>query len=173
MWPLIWQGSFEKGGHTVLYSGLRQIPAIIQHALKSDATIVFARANQQVYWLVRMVTLLCKNVWIVCVQKPEAAFRQLNDQHPLKCSYLTIIESDVADIKLSEGKVKQKIGVGINAEKFAPVSAEQARRLKQKYGFDPEKTACYPRRALFQRQRPGRSDSFAGCAAHGGGQRYV
>ncbi len=131
--------SFEKGGHTVLYSGLRQIPAIIQHALKSDATIVFARANQQVYWLVRMVTLLCKNVWIVCVQKPEAAFRQLNDQHPLKCSYLTIIESDVADIKLSEGKVKQKIGVGINAEKFAPVSAEQARRLKQKYGFDPEK----------------------------------
>lgn len=45
----------------------------------------------------------------------------------------------MADIKLSEGKVKQKIGVGINAEKFAPVSAEQARRLKQKYGFDPEK----------------------------------
>lgn len=131
--------AFEKIGHTVLYSGLRQISAIIQHSLKSDVTIVFARANKQVYWLVRMVTLLCKNAWVVCVQKPEAEFEQLNNQHPLKCSYLTIIESDVAEIKLSRNKVKQKIGVGISAEKFAPVSGEQARRLKQKYGFDPEK----------------------------------
>lgn len=131
--------SFEKNGHTVLYSGLKQLPQIICNSLRCDATIVFARANKLVYWLTRMVTMLCKNVWIVCVQKPESAFQELHAQHPLKCSYLTITEADVADIVLAKGMVKKKIGVGIKADKFAPVSSEKARLLKQKFGFDPEK----------------------------------
>lgn len=131
--------SFEKEGHTVLYSGLKQIPAIIRNSVKSDVTIVFARANKLVYWLTRMVTMLCKNTWIVCVQKPEQSFQMLNGKHPLKCSYLTLTDADVADITLAIGKVKRKIGVGIKEEKFAPVSSEKARQLKQKYGLDPEK----------------------------------
>lgn len=131
--------SFEQDGHTVLYSGLKQIPAIIQNSVKSDVTIIFARANKLVYWLTKLVTMLCKNVWIVCVQKPEAAFQTLNAKHPLKCSYLTITEADVADIILAKGKVKRKIGVGIQTNKFTPVTSEKSSQLKKKYGFDPEK----------------------------------
>ena len=131
--------SFEKQGHTVLNSALKQFPAIIRHSLKSDVTIIFARANKLVYWLTRMVTMLCKNVWIVCVQKPEQSFQIVNTNHPLKCNYLTLIDADVADITLAKGKVKRKIGVGIKEEKFAPVSPEKSRQLKLKYGFDPEK----------------------------------
>ncbi len=131
--------SFESKGHTVLYSGLKQIPAIIWNSVKSDVTIIFARANKLVYWLTRMVTMLCKNVWIVCVQKPEPSFRILNIKHPLKCNYLTITDSDVADIVLAKGRVKRKMDVGIKEDKFAPVSSEKAYLLKQKYGLDPEK----------------------------------
>ena len=43
------------------------------------------------------------------------------------------------DVKVVSGCRKKLFSVGIKADKFAPVSAEQQKKLKQKYGFDPSK----------------------------------
>lgn len=131
-------GEFEKE-NTVLYSGLKQIPQIVLNSTRADVTMIFARANKLVYSLASMVTKLCKNTWIVLVQKPDADFMEKNNRRPLKCSYLSIIESDMRDVKIVSGRKKKLFSVGVKADKFAPVSAEQQKKLKQMYGFDPSK----------------------------------
>ena len=129
---------FEKD-NTVLYSGLKQIPQIVLNSRRADATMIFARANKLVYSLASIVTKMCRNTWIVLVQKPDSDFMARNNKHPLKCSYLSITEGDMKDVKVVSGCKKKLFSVGIKAEKFAPVSAEQRKMLKQKYGFDPSK----------------------------------
>lgn len=129
---------FQKE-NTVLYSGLKQIPQIIFKSKRADVTMIFARANKLVYSLAMIVTKMCKNVWIVLVQRPDAEFMEKNNKHPLKCNYLSITESDMKDVKTVSGKRKELFSVGIEADKFTPVSAEQQKMLKQKYGFDPSK----------------------------------
>lgn len=131
-------GEFEKE-NTVLYSGLKQIPQIILNSTRADVTMIFARANKLVYSLASMVTKLCRNTWIVLVQKPDVDFMERNNRRPLKCSYLSITEGDMRDVKIASGRKKKLFSVGIKTDKFAPVSAEQQKRLKQKYGFDPSK----------------------------------
>lgn len=131
-------GEFEKE-NTVLYSGLKQIPQIILNSARADVTMIFARANKLVYSLASTVTKLCRNTWIVLVQKPDADFMEKNNRHPLKCSYLSITESDMRDVKIASGRKKKLFSVGVKADKFAPVSAEQQKKLKQMYGFDPSK----------------------------------
>ena len=74
----------------VLYSRLKQLHLIVANSLKSDTTLIFARANKMLYWLTKLVTKFCKNVWIVLVQKPDMDFMALNNKKTLKCSYLTI-----------------------------------------------------------------------------------
>ena len=129
---------FEKE-NTVLYSGLKQIPQIVLNSRRADVTMIFARANRLVYTLASIVTKLCRNTWIVLVQKPDSDFMARNNKHPLKCSYLSITEGDMKDVKVVSGCRKKLFSVGIKADKFVPVSAEQQKRLKQKYGFDPSK----------------------------------
>lgn len=129
---------FEKE-NTVLYSGLKQIPQIILNSARADVTMIFARANKLVYSLASTVTKLCRNTWIVLVQKPDADFMEKNNRRPLKCSYLSITESDMRDVKIASGRKKKLFSVGVKADKFAPVSAEQQKKLKQMYGFDPSK----------------------------------
>lgn len=131
-------GEFEKE-NTVLYSGLKQIPQIVLNSTRADVTMIFARANKRVYSLASMVTKLCRNTWIVLVQKPDADFMEKNNRRPLKCSYLSITESDMRDVKIASGRKKKLFSVGIKADKFAPVPAEQQKKLKQMYGFDPSK----------------------------------
>ena len=115
---------FEKD-NTVLYSGLKQIPQIVLNSRRADATMIFARANKLVYSLASIVTKMCRNTWIVLVQKPDSDFMARNNKHPLKCSYLSITEGDMKDVKVVSGCKKKLFSVGIKAEKFAPVSAEQ------------------------------------------------
>ena len=129
---------FEKE-NTVLYSGLKQIPQIVLNSKRADVTMIFARANKLVYGLASIVTRVCKNTWIVLVQKPDADFMTKNDKHPLKCNYLSITEGDMKDVKITSGRHKKLFSVGIKAEKFTPVSVEQQKKLKRKYGFDPSK----------------------------------
>ena len=62
-----------------------------------------------------------------------------NNKHPLKCSYLSITECDMKNVNVVSGCKKKLFSVGIKADKFAPVSVEQQKMLKQKYGFDPSK----------------------------------
>lgn len=129
---------FEKE-NTVLYSGLKQIPLIVLNSKRADVTMIFARANKLVYSLASIVTKLCRNTWIVLVQKPDTDFMAKNDKHPLKCSYLSITEGDMRDVKTVPGRLKRLLSVGIKADKFSPVSVGQRKALKEKYGFDPEK----------------------------------
>ena len=65
-----------KKENTVLYSGLKQIAQIVLNSRRADVTMVFARANKLVYSLTSIVTKLCKNTWIILVQKPDASFMQ-------------------------------------------------------------------------------------------------
>lgn len=129
---------FEKE-NTVLYSGLKQIPQIVLNSRRADVTMIFARANKLVYSLASIVTKVCKNTWIVLVQKPDADFMRKNDRHTLKCSYLSITEGDLKDVKITSTRKKKLFSVGIKAEKFTPVSEKRQKELKQKYGLDPSK----------------------------------
>lgn len=129
---------FEKD-NTVLYSGLKQIPQIVLYSRHADVTMIFARANKMVYSLTSLVTKICKNTWIVLVQKPDANFMEKNNKHPLKCSYLSITDGDMKDVKTVIGRQKKIFPVGIKADKFVPVSKDQQKMLKQKHGFDPTK----------------------------------
>ena len=128
---------FEKE-HRVICSGLREIPRIVYRSSRADATMIFARASRRVYSLGWLVSRLCKNTWIVLVQKPEEGFLERNRRRPLGCHYLSITEGDMAQLETLPGKRKQVFPVGIDPEKFRPVEAEQQRRLKEKYGFDPD-----------------------------------
>lgn len=127
---------FEKE-NIVLYSGLKQIPHIIINSIKADVTMVFARANKLVYELTKIVTRLCKNTWVVLVQKPDAEFMLRNDKKPLECSYLSITEKDMKDVRITNGKKKRIFSTGIKSDKFAPVDRARQKELKLKYGFDP------------------------------------
>lgn len=129
---------YEKD-HTVVYSGLKQIGSILRNSLSADITIVFARANKSVYWMTRFVELLCKNVWVVCVQQPEADFQRLCKKRPLHCNYLAISQTDIDQVSCARGCKKFTFKVGIDSEKFSPVSAEYRRQLKVKYRLDPDK----------------------------------
>lgn len=130
--------AFEKD-HEVLYSGLRDIVSIVKNSKACDTTLVFARANKLVYWLVRIVELFCKNVWIICVQKPNVEFVSQTKKRPLKANYLTIVESDLKDIAVRLGYQTRTFSVGIKANKFCSVDADRALELKRKYGISTEK----------------------------------
>ncbi len=129
---------FEKQ-HIVRHSGLKDIAAVIRNSLRSDVTFIFARANAQVYYLARMARALCERVWIVCVQKPDSAFLRRCSATPLKCGYLTLLESDLDGLSIRKDYGIRTFSVGIDTQKFAPVNKARARELKLKYGFSPEK----------------------------------
>lgn len=126
--------AFEKE-HTVCYSGLKSIPSILRNSIACDATLIFARANKLVYWLSRAVGLLSKNVWLVCVQEPDADFTKLAMSAPLKANYLAIVDRDLENIPVRSGYRKLHLDLGIQGEKFCPVDAEKQKVLKEKYGF--------------------------------------
>lgn len=128
--------AFEKE-NTVLYSGLKQLPQIVPRTLRADATLIFARANRLIYSLTRIVGRLCKNTWIVLVQRPDTAFLKKCARLPLPCSYLAIAEDDMLGVPLAPGREKRFFPVGIDSSRFTPVSLDQKRQLKQMHGFDP------------------------------------
>ena len=130
--------AFEKD-HTVIYSGLRQLPKIVFDSKKTDVTFIFAWADKRIYELVRAVSVICPHVWVVLVQKPDQEFLELTREKPLGCSYLYIFDDDVKGLTVAEGRELKRFSVGINAEKFVPPANIDTRALKEKYGFDPDK----------------------------------
>lgn len=129
--------AFEKN-YEMRYSGLKSIASIIKNSIHCDATVLFARANKMAYYLSRVVGMFSRNLWIVCVQKPEPEFERLVKKRPLKANYLTIVQKDLNDIILRPGYRKETLRVGINADKFSPADTEKQRLLKEKYGFNPD-----------------------------------
>lgn len=124
---------FEKE-HRVFYSGLKQFPQILRHCRRCDVTLLFARANQWVYWLARLAQALCPRLYLVLVQKPQREFLTLNRKHPLNCGWLAISPEDLSGI---DSHRKYLFPLGIDTEKFAPGPDPAA--LKEKYGFSPDK----------------------------------
>ena len=130
--------AFERY-NKVYYSGLKSIGSIIKNSRGCDVTMIFARANKLVYWLTRMVGMFSKNVWIVCVQKPDKEFTALVKKHPLKANFLTIVKKDLDEIITRSGYKTEVFGVGIKVDKFSPVDKVRRLELKAKYGINAEK----------------------------------
>ena len=126
--------AFESG-HEVMYSGLKSIRSILKNSRNCDVTILFARANRQVYWLSRVVEMFSRNFWIVCVQKPDPEFTALVNKRPLKVNYLAIVENDLAEIDILPGYRKERFDIGIRTDKFRPVNQSRQQELKAKYGI--------------------------------------
>ena len=129
--------AFERE-HNVIYSGLRQLPKIIFDSKKADVTLIFAWADKRIYELVRAVSAICPNIWVVLVQKPSDEFIELSRENPLGCGYLYIFDDDVKDLIPAEGRAMKRFSVGINTGKFFPPNGVDTRELKEKYGFDPD-----------------------------------
>ena len=130
--------AFEKE-HTVIYSGLRQLPKIVFDSKKADVTFIFAWADKRIYDLVKAVSVICPAVWVVLVQKPSYEFLALAAENPLQCGYLYMFDEDVKGLTVAEGRAVRRFSVGINAEKFTPPAQADTRALKEKYGFDPDR----------------------------------
>ncbi|MBQ9900984.1 MAG: glycosyltransferase [Clostridia bacterium] len=128
--------AFEKE-HTVIYSGLRQLPKIIFDSKKADVTLIFAWADKRIYDLVKAVSTICPHIWVVLVQKPAGEFLALARENPLECSYLYIFDDDVKELTVAEGRALRRFSVGINTDKFLPPKGVDTKELKEKYGFDP------------------------------------
>jgi len=130
--------AFESG-HEVMYSGLKSIRSILKNSRSCDVTILFARANKQVYWLSRIVEMFSRNFWIVCVQKPDADFTTLVNKHHLKANYLAIVENDLAEIGILPEYRKERFDIGIRTDKFRPVDQDRQQELKAKYGIKTDR----------------------------------
>ncbi len=129
---------FEKT-EIVYHSSLKEISKIPFNCIKSDVTMIFARCTEKTYIIAKLSRVFCRNLWVVLVQKPQADFIAKNNAHPLNCNYLTICGEDAEEIRLCRGRQVFSFDAGINTAKFSPVSAEERKRLKNKYGFDSEK----------------------------------
>lgn len=124
--------------HTVYCSELKDVTSIIVNNCRSDYTFIFARCNAHVYWLARLISWTTKHLWVVCVQQPDEKFLALVEKKPLCASYLSIVAEDLKRVTLREGFRKEVFALGIDREKFCPVSQEKQRQLKAKFGFDPD-----------------------------------
>ena len=122
----------------VCYSGLKNIFSIIKNCLFCNVTLIFARANKSVYWLCRLIEKLSKNVWLICVQKPDNDFSSLTSNNPLRINYLGLTQNDIEFIKTKDGYKKELFEIGINENKFKAIDKQKQEQLKIKYGFDPK-----------------------------------
>lgn len=125
---------------TVRYSGLKDILVVIRNTLSSDVTVLFARAGKAAYYLNRLLCMLCKNVWLVCVQEPDLEYRKLCAKKTPGNHYFTLIPDDLKNVRIKNGCKCALLRVGINEEKFIPVPTEEATKIKQEYGLSPNKT---------------------------------
>ena len=129
---------FEKK-HTVTHSGLKSVFSTIKNGRKSDVTFVFARAIKSVYYMLRLVRPFVKNICLFCVQPVPDEFSQLNKKHRVVDSCLTICNDDAKHAFNNE--IVHLVDVGINAEKFSPVSeTEDVARLRKKLNLPSDKT---------------------------------
>lgn len=128
-------GRCFEAENTVVYSALRDIYKIPFRCMKADVTIIFARCTAKVYSIAKIAEKFSKKLWIVVVQKPKEDYVEKNNKKPIDCNYLALSDKDTDDICLAAGKKVFYFKVGIDANKFHPVSAQDAMRLKAKYGF--------------------------------------
>jgi len=125
--------------HEVTTSSLRDIAGLLRNAIKADCIIFYCRATEKTYWMMKLASLFCSNVWEVLVQKPEKGFIDKQNKKPLKCSFLYLSPDDINGLRVRYGQRTVRFFVGLNTDKFQPVNTDTARKLKEKYGFPTDK----------------------------------
>lgn len=123
----------------VVYSTLHDFTKYPNRCKQSDCTFIFARCISRLYEIIRFCSFFSKKIYVFVVQKPDDGFIKKCKKHPLQCSYFTVCKEDVASLCVRTGYRMFDLPVGINKEKFYPVSSEIKNKLKQKYGFETEK----------------------------------
>ncbi len=125
--------------HSVYASGLKSFLSIIKNSIICDTTIFCARLNSTTYGLLKVITALSKNVDVVVVQQPDVNFIDKNNKSPLKCDYHTLCMEDMYGIKICKGRTVSVMEIGIDCEKFSPISNLERNKLKEKYGISNSK----------------------------------
>lgn len=125
--------------HEVTTSSLRDIAGLLRNAIKADCIIFYCRATEKTYWMMKLASLFCSNVWEIVVQKPEQGFIDKQNKKPLKCSFLYLSHEDIKELRLGNRQKVVPFSVGLNVEKFKPVDRVAAENLKKKYGFSTDK----------------------------------
>lgn len=123
----------------VVYSTLHDFTKYPNRCKQSDCTFIFARCISRLYEIIRFCSFFSKKIYVFVVQKPDDGFIKKCKKHPLQCSYFTVCKEDVTSLCVRTGYRMFDLPVGINKEKFYPVSSEIKNKLKQKYGFETEK----------------------------------
>lgn len=120
---------------TLRTSALGNPVECMKNSIGADAVLIFARASAKTAMLAKALRLFVKRVYFVLVQKPEPAFIRKMAKSAAKYSYFSIIPADADEIVKLGGRVRP-LSVGINTEKFRPVSddAEKA-SLREKYSI--------------------------------------
>ena len=128
--------SFSKNNE-VLKCTLKKSLLHIGKIKKSDAVLVYARATNKVYHLIKYLHFFNKNIFLFVVQPIEPTFISNFCKHPLKCFFFYLDENDVLPIiKTINGCLFK---VGIDKKKFYSVEKNIQLSLKQRFGFDLKK----------------------------------
>ena len=122
-------------GHDVRETGLKDFIKVAFGALWADFVVVCARATSSVFCLVKFISFFNKKIAFLFVQRAENGYLSSYSKSKLKVLPLCIREDDLTGFKNIEDSLR--IEVGINSEKFAPVSHDEATFLKMKYGLPP------------------------------------
>lgn len=125
--------------NTVVYSSLHDFAKYPGRCRRSDCTLIFARCVSKLYEIVKFCSFFTKKLFIFVVQKPDDGFIGKSRKHPLPCSYFSVCKEDTASLCVQKGYGIFDLPVGINKEKFCPVSEETKKEIKKKNGFDTER----------------------------------
>ena len=122
--------------HTVRYIQLKDLGGLLSNLIWSDRILICARADKKLYWYVRALSWFRK-CSVILVQKPDEYFLNRCKKKALSCQFFTITMSDAACVPNASDIVR--IPVGIDTERFFPVSDTEKIALKQSLGIDPQK----------------------------------
>ena len=128
-----------ENGHEVLYSSLKNLGSIAMGAAKCDLTIVCTRLNARTYSLVRFARIWSKRLAILVVQEPQQEYVEKAKRKRLACCYFVIDPADATSLRAIDGAKICRLAVGIDVQKFKPVSPSETTRLKINYGFPADK----------------------------------
>jgi glycosyltransferase involved in cell wall biosynthesis len=123
----------------VIHSSLHDLFYFPMRCWKANCTIIFARCISKVYDIIRICSLFTKNIFIVLVQRPDKYFLWKCQRHPLSCHYFTVCKEDVSSLTVHEGYGVFGFSIGMNIQKFCPVTQDKKEMLRNKYGLDPKK----------------------------------
>ena len=119
----------------VRHSSLGDPIRCIKNSVGADAVRIFARASAKVAYLAKILRIFCSRVYFILVQRPESGFIRSMVKNIRKYSYFSILENDGEELTSLGGQVRA-LSVGINSEKFRPVSGrDELISLRKKYGL--------------------------------------